>query len=48
MNSGPGVGERGGQHAPALGGQRGEQTAAVGEVMGGRGMRHPRRAGQLT
>ncbi len=44
----PGQGERRGQLPPPFRGQRGEQAPSIGEVMGRRGVRHPRGAGQLT
>jgi hypothetical protein len=40
--------QRLGQERKALSGQRGEQAAAIDEVVGRRGMRHARTAGQLA
>ena len=37
-----------GQHPPALGGERGEQAAAVGEVVRRGGVRHPGLAGEFA
>jgi hypothetical protein len=44
----PRIGQRLGQQPKPLTGQRGEQASPVGEVVGGRGMRHPGAAGQLA
>jgi hypothetical protein len=43
-----GVDERLGQQLKPLRGQGGEQTPPIGEVVGGRGMRHTRVPGQLA
>ena len=40
--------ERIGEHLESLGRQRGEQAAAVGEVVGGRGVRDAGRTGQFA